>query len=374
MRFSDDMDSVRLPRMLKFARRRPLRKKLVTDFTVAVDRQRRLHALFRPHRDDDGSRYERRLRVLVLSPPGPGAPGFDQGVQASARINEWKTEYERGEPRCAPRGARRVRPDARRARTSFGRSATRSTIGSRTWVFNLLWRSFTAEVVYDQNVRQPISKLTRIPYTGCNPRGLMFRRAAKDTVQDPSWHYHRIPGCGLRGVSRCAARSGAPRGSPFQLIVKSLKRRRFPSASRQASVGSTPDDKLKERGHPSSTRRIGHRGHRGNNMSRGRENLCRACSAMTGLAGAAGVGAGIPAICRKAAWRIATREGPSTIRTIRKRRGILQQAGRRIFRPELYARIQRGRQARLPDAGSSTAYAPPIDFRPRRTTAIPYFP
>ena len=52
-------------------------------------------------------------------------------------------------------------------------------------------------------------ELLRVPYTGCNPRGLMLARG-KD-LSKKLLHYHRIPVAGVRGVSdRPQGASGRP--------------------------------------------------------------------------------------------------------------------------------------------------------------------
>ena len=55
--------------------------------------------------------------------------------------------------------------------------------------FNLL-EQFHGEAVYDQNVASYL-ELLRIPYTGCNPRGLMLARG-KD-LSKKLLTYHRVP-------------------------------------------------------------------------------------------------------------------------------------------------------------------------------------
>ena len=84
-------------------------------------------------------------------------------------------------------------------------------------VFTLL-EQFHGEVIYDQNVASYL-ELMRIPYTGCNPRGLMLARG-KD-LSKTLVHYHRIPVPAfavfpMRRKVRRPARLALP------LIVKSL--------------------------------------------------------------------------------------------------------------------------------------------------------
>src|SRR5688572_15602765 len=56
-------------------------------------------------------------------------------------------------------------------------------------VFNLL-EEFHGNTAYDQNVASYL-ELLQIPYTGCNPRGLMLARG-KD-LSKKLVHYHRVP-------------------------------------------------------------------------------------------------------------------------------------------------------------------------------------
>ena len=84
-------------------------------------------------------------------------------------------------------------------------------------VFNLL-EQFHGEAVYDQNVASYL-ELLRIPYTGCNPRGLVLARG-KD-LSKKLMAYHRIPLPAfavfpMRRKIKRPARLGLP------LIVKSV--------------------------------------------------------------------------------------------------------------------------------------------------------
>jgi D-alanine-D-alanine ligase len=104
-----------------------------------------------------------------------------------------------------------------------------------------LLEQFRGEAIYDQNVASYL-ELMHIPYTGCNPRGLMLARG-KD-LSKTLVHYHRIavprfavfP---MRSKVRRPARLALP------LIVKSLNEDGSYGIS-QASVVDT-DDKLAER-------------------------------------------------------------------------------------------------------------------------------
>jgi len=106
--------------------------------------------------------------------------------------------------------------------------------------FNLL-EEFDGVAIYDQNVVSYL-ELLRVPYTGCNPRGLML---ARDKVLSKKlFSFHRIPFPDFMVVpqGRMVKR---PRWLSFPLIVK--------SATEEASLGISQasivqeDEKLKER-------------------------------------------------------------------------------------------------------------------------------
>lgn len=107
-------------------------------------------------------------------------------------------------------------------------------------VFNLL-EEFHEQTGYDQNVASYL-ELLRMPYTGCNPRGLMLARA-KD-ISKKLLHYHRIPtpGFAVFPIRRAIRR---PVRLEFPLIVKSLSEDSSAGIA-QASVVDT-EEKLKER-------------------------------------------------------------------------------------------------------------------------------
>jgi D-alanine-D-alanine ligase len=107
-------------------------------------------------------------------------------------------------------------------------------------VFTLL-EQFHGEVIYDHNVASYL-ELSRVPYTGCNPRGLMLARG-KD-LSKTLVHYHRIrvPAFAVFPMHRKIRR---PARLALPLIVKSLIEDASYGIS-QASVVDT-DEKLQER-------------------------------------------------------------------------------------------------------------------------------
>jgi D-alanine-D-alanine ligase len=103
--------------------------------------------------------------------------------------------------------------------------------------FSLL-EQFHGEVIYDQNVASYL-ELMRIPYTGCNPRGLMLARG-KD-LSKTLVHYHRIPVPAF-AVFPMHRKVRRPTRLGLPLIVKSLSEDSSYGIS-QASVVDT-DEKI----------------------------------------------------------------------------------------------------------------------------------
>src|SRR5262249_60113791 len=91
-------------------------------------------------------------------------------------------------------------------------------------VFNLL-EEFHGETAYDQNVASYL-ELLRIPYTGCNPRGLMLARGKALSKKLVAYHRIPVPAFAVFPVRRKVKR---PARLGFPLIVKSV--------SEDASVG-----------------------------------------------------------------------------------------------------------------------------------------
>ena len=106
--------------------------------------------------------------------------------------------------------------------------------------FNLL-EEFDGVATYDQNVVAYL-ELLRVPYTGCNPRGLMLSR--DKALSKKILAYHRIP-CPDFAVFPVGRAVRRPRRLSFPLIVKSLTEDASLGIS-QASVVES-DEKLRER-------------------------------------------------------------------------------------------------------------------------------
>jgi len=106
--------------------------------------------------------------------------------------------------------------------------------------FNLL-EGFDDITIFDQNVVSHL-ELLKLPYTGCNPRGLLLAR--DKSLSNKLLAYHRIPVPEFE-VVRIGRPVRRPKRLPFPLMVKSLTQEASIGIS-QASVVDT-DEKLKER-------------------------------------------------------------------------------------------------------------------------------
>jgi D-alanine-D-alanine ligase len=107
-------------------------------------------------------------------------------------------------------------------------------------VFNLM-ESFEGISMFDQNVVSYL-ELLRMPYTGCNPRGLILARDKALSKTLLAYHRIPVPEFAVFRVGRAVQR---PKRLKFPLIVKSLTQESSIGIS-QASVVED-DEKLRER-------------------------------------------------------------------------------------------------------------------------------
>jgi len=178
----------------------------------------------------------RKKRVLVLV-HADLVPPDDIAGKPDAEVIEYKTEYdvvtglrEQGHE-VEPLGLYDDLTPLRRAIRNFKPHI----------VFNLL-EEFHGEPMLDQNVVSFL-ELVRVPYTGCNPRGLMLAR--DKALSKKILHYHRIrvPRFAVVPAGRQLKRK--PARLAYPLIVK--------SQVEEASIGIaeasvvTNDEKLAER-------------------------------------------------------------------------------------------------------------------------------
>src|SRR5437868_12204640 len=175
------------------------------------------------------------LRVLVIVHPDLVPPDSLKG-HGKDEIHEWKTEYD------VVSTLRSAGHEVRPLGVEDELKPIRDEIEG--WkphvVFNLL-EQFHGEAVYDQNVASYL-ELLRIPYTGCNPRGLVLARG-KD-LSKKLLLYHRVP---LPAFAVFRKRRKVRRlphlGLP--LIVKSLNEDASYGIAQASVVDS--DEKLAER-------------------------------------------------------------------------------------------------------------------------------
>jgi D-alanine-D-alanine ligase len=292
------------------------------------------------------------LRVLVILHPDLVPPDTTEGY-SERDINEWKTEYD------VVSTLRTAGHEVRALGVQDELRPIRDAIDD--WkpdvVFNLL-EQFHGEVIYDQNVASYL-ELTRIPYTGCNPRGLMLARG-KD-LSKTLVHYHRIavPAFAVFPMRRTIRR---PPRLAFPLIVKSLSADASYGISQASVVDS--DDKLKERV-TFIHERIG--------TAAIAEQYVEGREIYVGVLGNDRLRA-LPVWelefgnMAQGAWHIATEKAKHDP-DYQERRGILHGPAENLS-PELYARIQRAAK-RIYRTLELDGYAR-IDFR-LSADGVPYF-
>ncbi len=177
----------------------------------------------------------KKLRVLVLMHPDLVPPDSLKGY-SEKEIHVWKTEFD------VVNTLRTNGHEVRALGVQDELKPIRREIDD--WqpdiVFNLL-EQFHGEAAYDQNVASYL-ELLRIPYTGCNPRGLMLARG-KD-LSKKLLSYHRIP-VPKFAVVPMHGRVKLKSGLDYPLIVKSLSEDASLGIAKASVVNS--EEKLTER-------------------------------------------------------------------------------------------------------------------------------
>ena len=176
----------------------------------------------------------KKLRILALMhedlvPPEDGK-GYDEGL-----VN-WKTEYD--VMKTLRDMGHEVFPVGVRNDLAVIRDAIETC--KPHIAFNLL-EEFASQPTYDQNVVSYL-ELLGLPYTGCNPRGLMLARDKGWTKKILSYHRIHVPEFLVVPMGRIVKR---PKRLSFPLIVKSITEEASLGIS-QASIVKD-DDKLRER-------------------------------------------------------------------------------------------------------------------------------
>ena len=110
-----------------------------------------------------------KIRVLVLMHPDLIPPESNQGF-SEQEASAWKTEYD------VVSTLRAAGHDVKPLGVHDELKPIRDEIeGWKPDVVFTLLEQFHGEAIYDQNVASYL-ELMRVPYTGCNPRGLMLAR------------------------------------------------------------------------------------------------------------------------------------------------------------------------------------------------------
>ena len=175
-----------------------------------------------------------KLRVLALLHDKLVPP--PEAKEAEARLAEWKTEYDvvmtlrAAGHDVLPLGVGGDLAPIRKAVEEFKPHVA----------FNLL-EAFDDVVTWDQNVVSYL-ELLKVPYTGCNARGLFLARDKAITKKLLSYHRVPVADFAVFPIGRPVRR---PRRLAFPLIVKSLTLDASIGIS-QASVVES-DEKLAER-------------------------------------------------------------------------------------------------------------------------------
>ena len=177
----------------------------------------------------------KQLRVLVLVHPDLIPPESSKGYTEQEK-SVWKTEYD------VVTTLRAAGHEVRPLGVHDELKPIRDDI--EAWkpdvVFTLL-EQFHGEAIYDQNVVSYL-ELLRVPYTGCNPRGLMLARG-KDLSKTLVQH-HRVPVPDF-AVFPLHRKVKRPARLALPLIVKSVNEDASYGISQASVVDS--DDKLVER-------------------------------------------------------------------------------------------------------------------------------
>lgn len=175
------------------------------------------------------------LRVLALMHPEL-VPGDDRRRLSQQEAAESKTEYD------VVRTLRAAGHEVHPLGVQYELFPIRDVIDRLKphIVFNLL-EEFHGEVLFDQNVVSFL-ELLHMPYTGCNPRGLVISRGKALSKKLVAYHRIRVPDFAVFPIGQKVRR---PAHLKFPLIVKSLIEHASVGIARASVVDS--DDKLAER-------------------------------------------------------------------------------------------------------------------------------
>jgi D-alanine-D-alanine ligase len=176
-----------------------------------------------------------KLRVLALMhrhliPPAKVEEGTD--ITAAP----WRTEYDVVSTLAA--AGHEVQPLA--VHDDLGEIRRAVTEWKPHIAFNLL-EGFDDITIFDQNVVSHL-ELLKLPYTGCNPRGLLLARDKSLSKKLLAYHRIAVPEFEVFRIGRPVKRA---KRLTYPLIVKSLTQEASIGISQASVVDS--DEKLKER-------------------------------------------------------------------------------------------------------------------------------
>lgn len=167
----------------------------------------------------------RRLRVLALVDERLKPP--ENPRTAELRTADWKMEYD------IVATMENAGHEVRTLGVGSDLGAIRDAVAEMRpdVVFNLL-EDFHGVPIYDQNVVS-LLELLRVPYTGCNPRGLMLARDKAISKMLLASHRIAVPEF---AVFRIGRRLRRPARLRFPLIVKSLTKEGSVGIAQQSVV------------------------------------------------------------------------------------------------------------------------------------------
>jgi D-alanine-D-alanine ligase len=177
----------------------------------------------------------KKLRVLALMHPDL-VPPDDAAKYSEEERFDWKTEWD------VVRTLRKIGHEVRALGVLDELHPIRVAVEEfrPDIAFNLL-EEFQGNVLFDQNVVS-LLELLRVPYTGCNPRGLMISREKALSKKLLVYHRIRVPDFHVFPMGRKVKR---PRQLAFPLFVKSLTEHASLGISQASLVNS--DEELAER-------------------------------------------------------------------------------------------------------------------------------
>jgi D-alanine-D-alanine ligase len=177
----------------------------------------------------------KKLRVLVLMHPDMVPPDDAAKLSEEERF-AFKTEWD------VMRTLKKLGHEVRALGVQTEFQPIRDTLDAfkPDVAFNLL-EEFHGNVLYDQNVVS-LLELLRVPYTGCNPRGLIISREKSLAKKLLLYHRIRLPAFHVFQLGHQVKR---PRALNFPIIVKSLTEHASLGISKASLVNT--DEELAER-------------------------------------------------------------------------------------------------------------------------------